>query len=90
MHAVGSNTHEAIGQWDVPCFVDRYGERRSFGWVTSDIANPAAQWRFDLAAIAGATRLRCRVGLGPGPSQMPDKEPRILARRCPEPRGCGL
>ncbi len=90
---IGSNTHKTIGQWDVPCFVDRFEERRSFGWVTSDPANPGAQWRFELASIAGATRLRYRVVLGPGPSgitaaieQMPDKEPRILARRIEEHR----
>ncbi|MFN0027375.1 MAG: nitroreductase family protein [Acidimicrobiales bacterium] len=90
---VGSNTHKAIGQWDVPCFVDRYEERSEFGWVTSDPENPGAQWRFELASIAGATRLRYRVVLGPGPSgitaaieQLPDKEPRILARRIEEHR----
>jgi len=90
---IGSNTHPAIGQWEVPCFIDRYEERRTFGWVTSDPANPGAQWRFELASIAGATRLRYRVVLGPGPSgitaaieQMPDKEARILGRRIDEHR----
>lgn len=90
---IGSNTHRAIGQWDVKCFVDQYEPMRSFGWVTSDPGNPGAQWRFELAGIAGATRLRYRVVLGPGPSgisaaieQMPDKEPRILARRIEEHR----
>ena len=49
--------------------------------------------RFELASIAGATRLRHIVVLGPGPSgitaaieQMPDKEARILARRIGEHR----
>ncbi len=90
---IGSNTHKAIGQWDVSCFVDRFEEGRHFGWVTSDPQNPGAQWRFELDSIAGATRLRYRVVLGPGPSgitaaiaQMPDKEPRILARRIDEHR----
>ncbi len=89
----GSNTHEAIGQWEVPCFVDVYEHERRFGWVTSDVDNPGAQWRFELHPIAGATRLRFRVILGPGPSgiskpieAMPDKEPRILARRIDEHR----
>lgn len=87
----GSNTHKAIGEWEVPCFVDRYEPSRRFGWVTSDPDNPGAQWRFELDPIAGGTRLRYRVILGPGPSgisgaieQMPDKEPRILARRVGE------
>ncbi len=91
---VGANTHEAIGEWEVPCFVDRYEEERSFGWVTSDPDNPGAQWRFELQAIAGATRLRYRVILGPGPSGItmaienmpPEMEPRILARRVGEHR----
>ena len=90
---VGANTHPAIGEWEVPCFVDRFEEHRSFGWVTSDPDSPGAQWRFELQPIAGATRLRYRVILGPGPSgitmaisSMPDKEPRILARRIGEHR----
>ena len=48
---VGSNTHEAIGEWEVPCFIDHYEERRSSGWVTADPANPGAQWRFELACV---------------------------------------
>ncbi|MGI9615251.1 MAG: nitroreductase family protein, partial [Acidimicrobiales bacterium] len=90
---IGSNTHEAIGDWEVPCFVDRYEPDRSFGWVTSDPDNPGAQWRFELQQIAGATRLRYRVIIGPGPSgttaaieRMPDKEARIIARRVGELR----
>jgi nitroreductase len=90
---VGSNTHPAIGEWEVPCFVNRFEERHEFGWVTSDPDSPGAQWWFELAAIAGATRLRYRVILGPGSSgisgaitSMPDKEPRIIARRMQEHR----
>ena len=89
----GSNTHQAIGEWEIPCFVDLYEPERLFGWVTSDIDNPGAQWRLELHPIAGATRLRFRLILGPGPSgiteaiaQMPDKEPRIIARRIDEHR----
>jgi hypothetical protein len=90
---IGSNTHPAIGNWDVPCFVNQYQPGRRFGWVTSDPDNPGARWSFDLASIAGATRLRYSVILGPGPSgitaaieNMPDKESRILARRIDEHR----
>ena len=90
---IGTNRHPAIGEWDVPCFVDRHVEGREFGWVTSDADNPGARWRFELASIAGATRLRYSVILGPGPSgitaaieAMPDKEPRILANRMSEHR----
>ncbi|MDH3294855.1 MAG: nitroreductase family protein [Acidimicrobiia bacterium] len=90
---IGSNVHEAIGQWEVTCFVDRYEPERSFGWVTSNPDNPGARWRFELQPIAGATRLRYRVILGPGPSgitaaieQMPDKQARIISRRLGEHR----
>jgi nitroreductase len=88
---IGSNKHEAIGEWDVRCFINRYQEHSEFGWVTSDADNPGARWLFEMARIAGATRLRYSVTLGPGPSgishaiaSMPDKEPRILRRRIGE------
>lgn len=90
---IGANTHNAIGEWEVRCFVDRFEPNQSFGWVTNDPDSPGAQWRFELQQIAGATRLRYRLLLGPGPSgisvaidQMPDKEPRIIARRVSEHR----
>ena len=90
---VGSNKHPAIGEWEVPCFVNRYVEHAEFGWVTSDPDNPGARWCFELSSIAGATRLRYTLKLGPGPSglspaiaSMPDKEPRILQRRLEELR----
>lgn len=91
---IGSNKHDAIGEWDVPCFVHRHIELREFGWVTSDPDKPGAQWCFELDRIAGATRLRYSLILGPGPSgitrainSMPEKEPRILHRRIEEHRG---
>ncbi|MEM7091982.1 MAG: nitroreductase family protein [Actinomycetota bacterium] len=90
---IGSNQHEAIGEWDVPCFVNRYVEGKEFGWASASAENPGARWWFDLASIAGATRVRFSVALGPGPSgisaaidAMPDKEPRILFRRIQEHR----
>ncbi len=90
---IGANIHPAIGEWEVPCFVDRCSEPTEFGWVTSDPDNPGARWRFEASAIAGAVRLRYSVVIGPGPSgisaaieSMPDKEPRILFRRVAEHR----
>lgn len=54
---------------------------------------PGARWCFELTSIAGATRLRYTLKLGPGPSginaaieAMPDKEPRIIHRRLEEHR----
>ena len=90
---IGSNVHPAIGEWDVECFVTDYTPRRTFGWCTSNADNPGARWKFELATIAGATRLRYSLHIGPGPSgisaaidAMPDKEPKILARRIDEHR----
>jgi nitroreductase len=88
---VGRNTHPAVGEWDIRCFVDAYEEHRVFGWRTADPDNPGARWRFELEPIAGATRLRFLVTLGPGPSgitaaiaHQPDKEARIIHRRISE------
>lgn len=85
---IGANTHEAIGDWEVACFVHRYEPERSYGWVSVDPDNPGAQWHFELESIAGATRLRYRVILGPGPSgtsaaidRAPDKEAKIITGR---------
>lgn len=77
----------------MPCFVDRYVEHEEFGWGSSDLDDPGARWRFELTSIAGATRLRHAMHIGPGPSgisvaieAMPDREPRILFRRIEEHR----
>jgi nitroreductase len=85
---VGRNENTFMGQWEVPCFVDAYEEGATFGWCTSDPDRPGARWRFELEPLAGATRLRFRVLLGPGPSgltaaieQMPDDEARVIAGR---------
>lgn len=90
---VGSNRHESIGEWEMRCFVDRFVENVEFGWATADPDNPGARWCFELSSIAGATRLRHTLHLGPGPSRindviasMPDKEPRILFHRVAEHR----
>jgi nitroreductase len=92
-HFIGANQHPAVGPWETTCIVDRYVEQREFGWVTSDPHEPGARWWFELAPIAGATRLRYSVVLGPGRSgtsaaieRMPDKEERILRRRLEEVR----
>jgi nitroreductase len=90
---IGRNVHPAIGQWSIPCFVDRYEEGRLFGWCTSDPADPGARWWFELQPMPDGVRLRYSMVIGPGRSglnaaieSMPDKEPRILARRVDEHR----
>ncbi len=90
---IGSNSHPAVGDWQTECTVTHWDEKREFGWSTGDPSNTAARWHFELSAIAGATRLRYSVKLGPGPSgltpaieRMPDREPDILHRRIGEHR----
>jgi nitroreductase len=90
---IGSNSHPAIGEWEVTCHVTRFVEGAEFGWSVVDPDAPGARWWFEVTSIAGSTRLRFSVILGPGPSgisaaieAMPDKEPRILFRRIEEHR----
>lgn len=87
----GRNQHHAIGEWSVPCFVDTWEERRSFGWRTSDREVPGARWRFDLEQVGDRTRLRFSYTIGPGGSGTsaaiaanPGKEARVLRRRLDE------
>ncbi len=90
---IGRSTHEARGEWEVPCFVTICEEPHRFGWVTSDPDDPGARWRFELERIAGSVRVRFILNLGPGPSGIseviearPELEARILNRRIAEHR----
>jgi nitroreductase/uncharacterized protein YndB with AHSA1/START domain len=89
----GTNRHDAIGEWQTTAHVVGYEPNRLFAWNIGDPVEAGAQWRFQLEPIAGATRLRFHMAIGPGPSgisgaidAMPDKEARILARRQDEHR----
>ena len=53
----GRNQHPAIGTWTVPCYIDAYDERRSFGWRTSRVDTPGARWRFELEQVGDKTRV---------------------------------
>lgn len=88
---VGRSRHQAIGEWEVQCFVEVYEPLRSFGWATMALEHPGARWRFDLEPTDQGTRLRFSMSIGPAPSgisiaieSMPEKEPRILHRRVSE------
>jgi len=89
---IGTNTHPAIGTWDVPCFVDRFEPEAVFGWVTPNPAHPGARWTLETIAVdPTSTRLRHSLVLGPGPSgltaaleRFPDKEHTVLERRVDE------
>ena len=85
---LGRNQNENLGDWEVTCHVAGYEENRVFAWNAGDAEDPSAQWRFDLIPLAGSTRLRFSMVLGPGPSgltavidAMPDKEAKIIANR---------
>ncbi|MBR12922.1 MAG: cyclase [Acidimicrobiaceae bacterium] len=85
---LGRNRNDRMGDWEVTCHVVEYEEDRVFAWHPADVETPAAQWRFELVPLAGATRLRFAMVLGPGPSgltaaidAMPDKESKIIANR---------
>ncbi len=79
----GRNVHESRGEWEVECFIDRYDAPYQFGWATSDVDSPGARWRFELEPIAGSTRVRFRLILGPGPSgitRIIEKRPDLTTR----------
>ena len=87
---VGTNRHKAIGEWQTTSTITEFEEGVQFGWaVGDDDESAAARWRYEIDALHGSRcRLRQSVRLGPGPSgltpaidAMPDKEPKIIARR---------
>ncbi len=85
---LGRNRNERMGDWEVTCHVVDHEVDRVFAWNSADPEMPAAQWRLELIPLAGATRLRFSMVLGPGPSgltaaiaAMPDKESKIVANR---------
>lgn len=87
----GRNQHPAVGEWEVPCFVNAYVDQSTFGWVSVDLDNPGARWRFDLEPDGDGTLLTFTAVLGPGPSgttmaidAMPDREEKIILRRIAE------
>lgn len=91
---VGTNRHDAIGEWQTTSHVVACDEPTAFAWNVGDPDDPGARWRFDLEPLHGRrTRLRMSVTLGPGPSGLspaiearPDKETAILTRRQGEHR----
>ncbi|BAN00483.1 SRPBCC family protein [Ilumatobacter coccineus] len=64
----GSNENSYMGEWDVTCHVVEYEADRCFAWSTVSPDDPGATWRYELEPLAGSTRLRHSVVIGPGPS----------------------
>ncbi|MFM7063415.1 MAG: SRPBCC family protein, partial [Actinomycetes bacterium] len=63
---VGRNQMDALGEWEVPSFVEVHDEGRAFGWKTVDPDSPGSRWRFDLSPEGDGTRLRYTASMGPG------------------------
>ena len=85
---LGRNRRGDMPEWEVTCHVVGYEPDHLFAWNSVDADNAAAQWSLELVSLAGATRLRFAMVLGPGPSgltmiigQMPDMEAKIIANR---------
>ncbi len=85
---LGRNRRDDMPEWEVTCHVVGYEPDHLFAWNSVDADNAAAQWSLELVSLAGATRLRFAMVLGPGPSgltmiigQMPDMEAKIIANR---------
>ncbi|MQY22001.1 SRPBCC family protein [Nocardia macrotermitis] len=88
---VGSNKHQALGEWQTTSHVVQCEAPKTFAWAVSDPENPTATWRFTLEPRDGGTALREWMRMGPARSglslaidQMPDKEEKIVFVRMRE------
>jgi nitroreductase len=75
-------------EWETESHVVVWEPETRFGWNVRDVDDPGARWLFELEPLAGGTRLRFSVRLGPGPSGLrdlirsdPEHEAEILHRR---------
>ena len=92
-HFTGRNRHQTAGEWETTCTIVTNDPQRTFAWVVGDPEFPSTTWRFTIEPVAGKTRLRQWMRMGPAPSgltpailAMPDKEDRIIERRLEEHR----
>ncbi|HEY3143925.1 MAG TPA: SRPBCC family protein [Acidimicrobiales bacterium] len=89
----GRNFHPAMGEWETICTVVDFDPGQVFAYAVGDPGLPGATWRFTLVPAGDTTRVVYWMRMGPGRSglnfaidAMPDKEERIVARRCEEHR----
>lgn len=90
---VGRNQHPRAGEWETTSYVVAFDPERLFQWNVGDPDAPGASWRFELEPAGDGTRLKQWMRMGPARSglnaaidAMPDKEERIIERRCDEHR----
>jgi ligand-binding SRPBCC domain-containing protein len=89
----GTNRHQAVGEWQTTSTLVAFEPERLFAWAVGDTTVPSASWRYELEPDGDGSFLRYGCVLGPGPSglsaaieRIPDKEERIIERRCEEHR----
>ena len=89
----GRNALEGVGEWETTSVIVECDPGRVFAWAVGDPDNASATWRFSFEPKGNGTRLTYFTQLGPGPSgltaaieRIPDKEERIIDRRCEQHR----
>ena len=53
--------------WETVSHVVTWEPEKRFRWHVRDVTDPGARWQLALEALAGATRLRFSMTLGPDP-----------------------
>ena len=84
----GRNEIPDVFKWEVDCIVTAWEPRSAFEWRVTDVDNPGAIWRFDLAEQGTGSRLRFSMVIGeenngtvPAALKDPDREERVLNKR---------
>ncbi len=87
----GTNTHEAVGEWQVTCEVAWYEPSKVFGWNVIARGETMASWRFTVEESAGGSGLTfwarmgpSRAGLSAAIDAAPDREEEIIEDRLAE------
>jgi hypothetical protein len=83
-----SNEIPEVLAWEVDCIVTEWTERSAFEWRVTDVEDPGAVWRFEIAEQGRGSRLRMSMIIGarnngvvPAALQDPAREEQVLNRR---------
>ena len=60
----GTNAIAGRNDWTTQCIVTAWKERQTFEWTTTDVKQPGAIWRFDIAEQGAGSRLRFSMVIG--------------------------